>query len=267
MKTGISLITMGAGNVHSLKKTLESFRNVCDEVIYGDLLVFREDRAILESYKDEFNVNVIKLPFDFIFKHGFSEVLNSLSFFATNKTIIYSNTSEIIEKDNGILDIVSDEFNSYFFDHATDPHRWYRIYNKEDLKWSGRIHESLVGEYKPYHKPIYRMADLEKDMANPFKAKVLNDIKEIVYFYNYMSIVDHPSLLGGTDPGWIKFATENYDSMKDRLLKKGRRFEAFIEGDLKKYMLDAYSNPEFEKERFESSNLIEYQGDPKFLGK
>jgi len=44
MKTGISLITMGAGNVKVLKKTLESFKEVFDEVIYGDLLIYQEDR-------------------------------------------------------------------------------------------------------------------------------------------------------------------------------------------------------------------------------
>lgn len=267
MKTGISLITMGCGNVVVLKKTLESFRHVCDEVVYGDLLLFPEDREALKSYQEEFNIKILEYPFNLLFVEGFSVVLNSLAFFSSNDTVVYSNTSEIIEKDNGILDAISQDYNCYFFDHATDPHRWYRMYNRHELHWSGRIHESLVGDHRPYHKPVYRMADLEKDMQNPFKAKIFNDVKEIVYFSNYMSIVDNPNQLGGTDPGWIKFATDNYESMKGRLLKKGRRYEAFLEGDFKKYMMDAYSNPEFEKERFESSNLIEYQGDPKFLNK
>ena len=111
------------------------------------------------------------------------------------------------------------------------------------------------------------MADLEKDLQDPLKAKILNDIKELCYFRQYNSIVDRPDLLGETDPGWVKFATDDYDSMKQRLLKKGKRFQAFIDGDLNAYMEDVLTNPEFEEERFESSSKIEFQGDPKFLGK
>lgn len=267
MKTGITLITMGAGNVKVLGKTLESFSKVCDEVVYGDLLMFPEDREVLKSYQRQYNMGVVRLPFHYIMKHGFSSLLNLLASQASNDHVIYMNTSEVIEIDNGILKTMSPEYNCYYFDHATDPHRWYRFYNRHELKWSGVIHETLVGDHRPYHKPVFRMADLEKDMDNPFKAKVLNDIKEIVYFYQYTRLVDEPQVLGGTDPGWINFAKENYESMVERLLKKGKRYEAFLRENYDMYMQDVILNPEFEKERFESSTLIEYQGDPKFLGK
>lgn len=263
----ITLLTMGCGNVKVLKKTLESFSTVCDEVIYGDVILFQEDREVLLQYQRQYNIKIIPFAFDHLFVYGFSDLLNQLADRATNDIVVYSNTSEIIERDNGILTSISKQYNCYFFDNASDPHRWYRMYNRKELQWSGRIHESLIGEHRPYHKPVYRMQDLEKDMDDPFKAKVFNDVKEIVYFRNYMSIVEDPDSLGGTDPGWIRFATDNYDNMKERLLKKGKRYEAFLEGDFKKYMMDVYSNPEFEKERFESSRLIEYQGSPMFLGK
>lgn len=269
MKTGVTLITMGCGNVLVLKETLKSFHPIFDEIIYGDLLLFPEDREVLKSYQREFNLHIIPFEFDYLFKNGFSILLNQLAAKASNSMVIYMNTSEIIDENYGMYDRIfqNKDCNTFFFTHKTDPHRWFRCYDKEELQWSGRIHESLIGDYKPHHHPIFQMADLEKDMNDTFKAKVFNDVKEIVYFRNYMAIVDHPEQLGGTDPGWIRFATENYESMQERLLKKGKRYEAFLEGDFKKYMLDVYSNPEFEKERFESSNMIEYQGDPKFLNK
>lgn len=267
MKRNISLITMGAGNVLVLKETIKSLFGICNEVIYGDLLLFSEDRKVVESYQEEFCLQMIPLPFNFLFKNGFSACHNLIASHATNDTVIYLNTSEIIGVDYGMADIINNnpECNAFFFDHATDPHRWFRCYNKNELKWSGRIHEELEGEYRPYHKPIFTMQDLEKDLQDPLKAKIFNDVKELVYFKNYMSIIDSPQTLGATNEGWIKFAADNYESMKERLLRKGNRYQAFIDGDLGLYMNDVMTNTEFENERFESNIGIEYQGDKKYL--
>lgn len=263
----ISLITMGAGNVKVLKQTLDSFKGLCDEVIYGDLLLFPEDREIVRSYKDEYKITIIPFTFNFLFKQGFSCLLNILARASSHKYCMYMNTSEAIDEDYNMLETIwsNQECNAFYFTHRTDPHRWFRVYNRKELQWSGRIHESLEGEYQPYHKPIFMMKDYEKDLDDPLKAKIFNDVKEIVYFEQYNSLVDFPEQLGATDPGWIKFAIENYDSMRERLLGKGKRYQAFIDGNLKAYMDDVMTNPEFEKERFESNIGIEYQGDKKFL--
>ena len=109
------------------------------------------------------------------------------------------------------------------------------------------------------------MADLDKDMGNPFKAKVFNDIKELTYFNQYIRIVDNPELLGATNFGWMGFAKDSYDSMKERLTNKGKRYEAFMNDDFTMYMEDVLNNPEFEKERFESNITIEFQGQKKYL--
>jgi len=44
-----------------------------------------------------------------------------------------------------------------------------------------------------------------------------------------------------------------YESMTQRLLGKGERYKAVKEGNLHAYLSDAYSNKDFENERFESS--------------
>jgi hypothetical protein len=267
MKTGITLITMGAGNVKVLGKTLESFKNVFDEVVYGDMLLFEEDRDVVVKYQQQYNMGVLKLPFNYIFKHGFADTLNILSQQATNDIVLYMNTSEIIDEDYGIVDLVKNNLdcNTFYFVHRTDPHRWFRMYNRKELEWSGVIHEQLKGEYRPYHKPIFMMADLEKDMDNLNKADVFNSVKEIVYFRNYNRIVDYPAKLGETDPGWIKFATENYDNMKCRMQSNAQLYEAFCTGsDLMMYQAINNFTP---TGKFKSSDLIEYQGDPKYLNK
>lgn len=267
MDKPVSLICMGAGNVKVLKETFKSASTFCDEIIYGDMLLWESDRQILKSYQKEFNIKVVPFVFNFLFLHGFSTLLNELAWNATNKIVMYLNTSEIIFKDFGITKIMEDnpECNSFYFTHPSENHRWFRTYNRHELEWSGRLHEQLKGEFIPYFKPIFEMCDLEKDMDDLLKAKILNDCKELVYFTQYNNMVDHPEWMGETDLGWLKFATENYDSMKERLLKKGKRYQAFIEGDLAMYMNDVYTNPEFEKERFESSIMLEFQGDKRYL--
>lgn len=268
-KTGITLLTMGAGNVKVLRETLESLSSVCDEVIYGDMLLFDDDREILHSYQKEFNIKIIRFKFDYLFANGFSVLLNSLAIHSTNSICMYLNTSEVIDEDYGIVETIRNnpECNTFYFIHRTDPHRWFRTYNKHELKWSGRIHEQLQGEYKPFHKPIFMMKDLEKDMDDSFKAKVFDTAKEIVYFRNYMAIIDKPDEWGETDLGWEQFATENYDSFKERLLKMGSAYRAYIDGDLEAFLNYCHNNPEFGYKQFESNIAIEYQQSPMFLGK
>lgn len=268
MKTGITGVTMAAGNIKILKETFKSMATFCDEIIFGDLILFPEDRELLESYRGEFNLQIIKYPFDYIFANGFSPILNNLASYSSNDLVIYLNTSEVVERDNGILDAISPEYNCYFFDHHSDPMRWYRFYDRRDLRWSGRIHESLepIGnkDFRPYFKPVFRMADMSKDMDNAFKSNVFDFTKEILYFHNYMSIIDDPKNLGATDPGWLRFAKDNYDSFKERLEKKGEGYKAFLNGDYYGFMEYA-KTLDSKVQTFESNEGIEYQHDKKYL--
>jgi len=263
----ISLITMTQGNPIAIKRTLDSFKEVCDEVILGDVCIFEEDRQLIMSYEKEYNLKIIKLPFNFIYKFGFSSILNILSFHAKNKMVMYMNVGELIDGEHRIKELIQhfNQFNTYPFDHATDPHSWFRCYNKDELKWDGMIHEELIGEARQAPFYIFRMKDSPKDTYNTFKAKVMDDIKELCYFNQYIKLVEKPELKGTTNDYWVKFANENYDSLKERMRKKGIRVNAFDIGDLSMYLNDVYSNPDFEKERFESSELIDFQLNKKTL--
>lgn len=266
MKTGITLITMGAGNVLVLRKTLESFKGICDEVIYGDLLLWESDREIVKGYAEEFNMRIVQFPFDYIFRRGFSDLLNMLAAFASNDMVLYMNTSEVVQEDYGVVDVVKNnpDCNAFFFIHKTDPHRWHRLYNKKEMRWSGRIHEQLKGEYKPYHHPVFCMADLPKDMGGTTKSKVLDSLKEIVYFQQYIEIVDKPEELGETDPGWLAFAKADYESFKERLQKKGRLYEA-IRSERYEEFMKVISENDWDKETYVSSIAVEFQNDKKYL--
>lgn len=267
MKTGITLITMGAGNVIVLEETLKSFEGIINEVIYGDMLIFPEDREILYSYKPRYNLKPVTLPFNYLYKNGFSALLNHLASFASNDMVMYMNTGEVIDENYGINDIVDSnpECNSFYFTHREEKYRWFRLYDRKFLEWSGLIHESLQGEYRPYHKPVFMMKDLPKDMYDLHKAACFDSTKEIIYWKQLMDICDNPKLLGGTDAGWLSFAKDNYQNMSDRLKKKGKQPEAFELGDYNMLMGDLMNNKEFVKEEFKSSTLIEYQQNKIFL--
>ena len=77
-KRNITLVTMSQGNPIVLKETFDSFWGVVDEIIWGDLCIFEDDRKLIESYQSLYNLKIVKYPFNYIFKNGFSSILNSL---------------------------------------------------------------------------------------------------------------------------------------------------------------------------------------------
>lgn len=259
----ITLITMGQGNPVALKRTLDSFKDTVDEIVFGDLLIFDSDRAIIERYQEEYNLKILPLEFNFIFKNGFAATLNTLAAFATNDWILYMNISEVMDGDHPIKTQMSDQYNTYSLDHATETHRWFRLYNRKELKWGGIIHEEVIGALRPSEFNVMRFKDTEKDVDDSFKAKVCNDCKELVYWQQYMKLVENPELRANTHQGWIDHALADYDYFKERMLKKGKRYEAFLTGNLPMYLEDIYTNSDFEKERYESSTLINFQGSRK----
>jgi SAM-dependent methyltransferase len=261
----ITLITMGQANPIALKRTMDSFREIVDEIIFGDLLIFEDDREKIVRYMDEYPLEIVRLPFNHIFEHGFSATLNELALHATNDWVLYMNVSEVMDGAHPIKEQMSNLYNCYSFDHAVEEHRWFRLYNRKELRWGGLIHEELTGELRPCPFNIFRMADTEKDLDDPLKAKVANDVKELCYWAQFQKLVEHPDLRANTHPGWIQHAEEAYQSHMDRMAAKGKRLQAFQEGNLTMYLEDIYTNPDFEKERFESNTILNFQGDRKLL--
>lgn len=256
----ITLITMGQANPVALKRTIESFKDVVDEIIFGDLLIFESDREVITQYVHDYPLEIVRLPFNHIFEHGFAATLNELADHATNDWVLYMNVSEVIDGEHPIKEQMSNLYNCYSLDHATETHRWFRLYNRKELKWGGLIHEEVVGPLRPCPFNVMRFADTEKDMEDPFKAKVSNDVKEITYWAQYQKLVEHPELRANTHEGWITHAKEAYESYNERMKKKGKRVQAFVEGNLEMYLYEIYSGPAFAAERLESSKLINLQG-------
>ena len=90
---------------------------------------------------------------------------------------------------------------------------------------------------------------------------MFNDVKELVYFNQYLKLVENVEICGATNSGWVQFAQQDYDSFfRSRLEAKKMRYWAFKNDDLQAYLQDVYMNPEFEFEHQESSQMINLQG-------
>lgn len=242
---GITLISMTQGNPVALARTVNNitakFKGLVDEVIIGDLIIFDEDRDAISEYlynskaSPECLTKLHRMDFNAIYHRGFADVLNELADLAKNDLVLYMNVSEIVDGEINFNALNMDGYNCYMFDHSTEQHKWIRLYDHKKLRWSGPIHEEVTGEMRVCPELAFRMADTEKDSGNEFKTWVNNTTKELVYFNQYLTIVDRPDLRGSTNIGWVKYAQDSYQYIKDRMLIKGDCYETFKNGDLEGY--------------------------------
>ncbi len=230
----ITLVTVTQSNPVALRRTVDNVRaafgGLANEFVVGDVSVF--DDYFGSGFED---VRFHKLPFDTLYKDGFAATLNHLAAKATNDLCLYLNVGEIVEGEVN-LGMLNDRYNCYSFDHATDPHVWIRMWDRRALKWSGRIHEEVVGPQKKHPWHLFRMADTPKDRNDEFRAGIYNDIKELVYFKQYVHIAEHPEDLAATGAGWLDYSIRELEDLKRRLREKGDRYTAFEDGDLSMYL-------------------------------
>jgi hypothetical protein len=233
----ITLITLTQGNPIALKRTIDNvvewFGGLVNEVIVGDLCVFRDD---FDKILSGSHVTWVKpLPFNQLFNHGFSVTLNELAGIANNDICLYMNVGEIVEG-NINLKQFANGYNLWNFNHATETHQWGRMWNRKELTWSGRIHEEVVGNKRLAPSIIFTMADTPKDDADPFYSAVMNTVKEYVYWNQYLMLIDRPNERGATNSGWIKYAQDSYEDIKRRMNANPERIQAMIDGDLDRFL-------------------------------
>ncbi len=233
----ITLVTLTQGNPVALRRTadsvLQSFGGMLNEVVVGDVSVI--GGAFSTGFED---LRMVELPFNYLFKNGFSDALNLLASRATNDLCLYLNVGEVVDK-NLNTSLIGPEFNSYCLNHATDPHIWVRMWDRRRASWSGPIHEEIVGDRRLCPTPIFRFADTPKDSEDDFSARVYNDIKEMVYFQQYVRLAEGLPR-GGTDPGWVAYSKKEVEDFRRRLREKGDRYHAFVDGDLQAYLAAAH---------------------------
>lgn len=263
----ITLITPTQGNPVALSRTIDSvkekFGDLLTQVMVGDVCPFKEDSDKIATMRGKIPVDIHLVKFDmaYIFNFGFSAILNELARFASNNLILYMNVSEVIEGPAAV-NLIHPQYNCFKFDHATETHKWFRLYDKRECRWAGRIHEEVVGGRKDCPEILFRMADTPKDNGNPFKAWVYNWIKEVTYFQQYRTIATNEREIGPTNQGWVNWSKEQEShptlSFTARINKHSQLLMHFITNDYKEFLKEARKCYEASEE-FVNTDMIHYQ--------
>jgi len=232
MNKNFTLLTLTQGNPIALKRTIDSLEGIIDQVVVGSVSIFQDDAEEIKKIGDNISMNFVELPFNYLFKYGFSSALNLLSTYAHNDNVMYLNVGEVLISDkNELRNRISPSYNCYYIDHPVEKHHWYRVYNRKEMQWNGIIHEEIVGDSKPCSVPLFTFDDTPKDSDDKLKAWVYEQVKELVYWNLYVKLVDQPHLATGTNHGWVDFSRDGYHSFIERLHQKGDMYEAMIRGD------------------------------------
>lgn len=267
----VTLITMSQGNPVAFARTVDSvkekFGDLLTEVVVGTLCPFEDDRDKIAGFRGKIPVDVFTYGYDlaYIFNHGFSSILNDLAIRANNHLCLYMNVSEVIEGPVQ-LQLIHPQYNCYRFDHATETHKWLRLWDKRECRWAGRIHEEVQGGMKVCPEILFRMADTEKDNGNPFRAWVYNWIKEVTYFQQYLTIATNECEIGPTNQGWVNWSKEQEKhpelSFTKRIKKHSELLGHFLTENRRDFIPEAYKCWQESLENndpFKNTDMIHYQ--------
>lgn len=258
----ITLLTATQGNPVALSRTIESaistFGGYIDQVAVIGLCPFPGDTEIIPRIK---HVSFFKeMELAQLYNKGFAETFNEVvhdGYFPDNNLVLYLNVGEVIEGPVRV-DLLKPDHNCYMFDHATETHKWVRLYNRKDLRWSGRIHEEIIGTRRLCPDILFRMADTHKDNDDRFKSWVYNYIKELVYFNQYRTIWSNPQERFATNEGWIKWSGEQFHYHTERINRFPELLESFLADDKEQFLQLAKAAYESSPE-FANNDMIHFQ--------
>lgn len=244
----ISLCLLAHGNPIELINTIDSWYGV-DEVIIGDLFILNEDRDYFHAnYKNRVHTLVVPLPFNYIFKNGFSNTMNFVTNHSRNDWVIWTGIADRLASD---IIPPSGNFNCLGFTGLHNGHLYSNFYNKKEMHFDGLIHEEVIPlpgfEKRLDYNPHFSIQEVAKD-ADERKAAIYNDVKQIVYCEQYRRIVKHPELKGITADYWVNIAKKEYNDILITLTRKAGRYNAFRTGDINEYLtrVDRINNGEID---------------------
>lgn len=201
------------GHPENLARTIDSCRHLCDDVVVVSTALHVVDLNNQKRLAD----TVIELPWNSVFRHGFSHVHNAGTAACKNDWILLLGTAETFK--NSWADIPTILLNSssnrmFRCDHENDTNLWKRIWNRQGgVQWSGLIHEELTGGETG--EVLFRFQDTPKTPCDsPLQQEVLRWLKVCSYNVQYHRLLNDNTLLGATDPGWLKFVNGSAEAIR-----------------------------------------------------
>lgn len=199
----LTLVVPTYGGVPNVRRTVESAKGACNDVVIVSTAPHEEDNEAFAQMGQ-----VVPLPWNFVFYHGFGSLYNQGTPAAKNDWLVLLGTGETMQDVNAQLRShlsAPDASRVFTCFHHNDPHQWKRIWNRTGgTMWSGLIHEEIVGGRDA--GLLFRMQDTAKTPEDdPVKNEVFRYLKTLSYHRMYHELLHHPEKLGGTNPGWVDF--------------------------------------------------------------
>lgn len=220
------------GHPDNLKRTCDSLRQVCDEVLVVHQTLFDEDRDIARSIADKVEV----VDWNFVFQdEGYGGLPNRHAQSKADWFLLLGVGETIAQEYDSIRKVLQDSSKGTVWrcDHHNDDNTWGRVFSpKGGVRWGGLIHEEAGGG-NPGNKLLFRMQDTDKTPhADPFVNEALRWMKVTSYEHNYLRLLEsidpqtgNSPLLSYTNRGWLSFVlgskemrAENKEKWADLLI-------------------------------------------------
>ncbi len=231
------------GHPDNLKRTVDSMRTVCDEVLVVHQTLFDSDTEIARGIADKVEV----VDWNFVFgpegygglpnKHGQSES-DWFLLFGVGETLAEEYTSIRTVLRNSPRNVIW-KCNHRNNDGQFDPNLWGRIWCPGGgVRWGGLIHEEAGGGVAG-GQVLFRMLDTPKTPhPDPFVNECLKWMKLTSYDANYWKllqsidpITEDSSLRSFTNKWWVGFVRGARESLEAKQEKWKDFMEAGLSGD------------------------------------
>lgn len=217
------------GNPANIRRTIDSCAGVIDDVVIISTCPYREDLVELKSLGV-----VVELPWNYTYLNGFGEMMNQGTEAAKNDWLILFGVGETLLRPHAPIHTTlktAPRDNVFRCDHANDPHRWGRVWNRRGkTRWGGLIHESIGGGHES--TVLFEMRDTPKEATGSAeKDAVFRHIKTTLYNAMYRRLLLHPDQLSHTDPGWLNFVRGAEGSITEFCEQNADLLDAAMKGD------------------------------------
>lgn len=215
-----------------LIRTIASCEGVCNDIVLISTAPYADD---VESMRKI--ANVVELPWNYAFHHGFGELHNQGAPQAKNDWLLLFGVAETLaEQYSPLLDEVRFARQNAMLrcNHVNDPNTWKRLYNRQVCKWSGIIHEEVTGGF--LGEVVFRMQDTPKTPnLDPLRSEVFKHLKSTLYHHQYRRLRNDNTLLGAANPGWISFVNGSKEANEAFIDEHADLMEAFDKGDFQAF--------------------------------
>jgi hypothetical protein len=232
----VSLIIPAFSYGPALERTVHSMATKSDDLVIISTAFWEKDREAMRRLTDK----VVILDWNYTMLHGFGEMMNRGTGDAKNDWCLLFGVGETFARElRPFFTILesSPEDRVYLCDHHNDTNQWKRVWNrKSGVRWSGLIHEELVGGNNG--GLLFRMQDTPKEpRPDPYEQETLHYIKTILYHWQYHRLRhEREKVLGGTNRGWLSFVDGSREANEEFLSRHAPMVECMLNGDLERFL-------------------------------